>query len=63
MSHTIADKTKLSTTVIFGTHATISANIQAHWLSLTNGDKIVDISITRKSVGNQYFAVITVEGQ
>ena len=63
MSHTITDKTKLTTTVVYGNNNTIHTQIQTALRALANGDKIIDISIVRKSVGNNCFAVITYEDQ
>ena len=63
MSHTITDKTKLTTTVVYGTHITIHTQIQTALRALANGDKIIDISVVRKSVGNSFMAVITFEDQ
>jgi len=63
MSHTITDKDKLTSTTVFGNNLTIHTQIQTALRTLANGDKIIDISITRKSVGNNCFAVITYEDQ
>ena len=53
----------MTTSVVSGTHLTIHTQIQTALRALANGDKIVDISIIRKAVGNNYIAVITYEDQ
>ena len=63
MSHTISNNTKLTTTVVYGNNNTIHTQIQTALRALASGDKIIDISIVRKSVGNNCFAVITYEDQ
>ena len=63
MSHTITAAAKMTTSVVSGTHLTIHTQIQTALRALANGDKIVDISIIRKAVGNNYIAVITYEDQ
>mgnify|MGYP003118623493 FL=1 len=61
MSHTITDKTKLRTSVVYGNQLTIHASIQTGLQALANGDKVIDISVVRKSVGNQFVAIISYE--
>ena len=63
MSHTITAAAKMTTTVVYGTHLTIGPAIQTALRALANGDKIVDISVMRKPVGNNYMGVITFEDQ
>lgn len=63
MSHTITDPAKLTTAVVIGTQSTIHTLIQTALRALAAGDKIVDISINRKSVGNNFIGIITYEDQ
>jgi len=63
MSHTITDPAKLTTTVVFGTQDTIHTQLQTALRALAASDKIVDISISRKSVGNNFIGIITYEDQ
>tara|TARA_X000001382_G_scaffold106469_1_gene81865 strand:- start:697 stop:888 length:192 start_codon:yes stop_codon:yes gene_type:complete len=63
MSHTITDPAKLTTVTVSGTQSTIHTIIQTALRGLAAGDKIVDISIIRKSVGNNFIAIITFEDQ
>jgi len=63
MSHTITAAAKMTTSVVYGTHLTIHTQIQAALRALANGDKIVDISVIRKPVGNNYMGIITFEDQ
>lgn len=63
MSHTITDPTKLTSLVVSGNNNTIHVSIQTALRTLVAGDKVIDISITRKNVGNNCFAVITYEDQ
>jgi len=53
----------MTTSVVYGTHLTIHTQIQAALRALANGDKIVDISVIRKPVGNNYMGIITFEDQ
>ena len=52
MSHAIADPTKLNVVAVYGTHLTIKTQIE---------DVIVDISVSKLSVGNNFMALITYE--
>ena len=61
MSHAVADPTKLNVSTVYGTHATIGANIEATLRTLLATDVIISISVARKSVGNQFIGVITYE--
>jgi|TARA_R100001463_G_scaffold30495_8_gene69266 hypothetical protein len=63
MSHEITAAAKMTTSVVYGTHLTIHTQIQAALRALANGDKIVDISVIRKPVGNNYMGIITFEDQ
>jgi hypothetical protein len=63
MSHNITDASKLTSTTVYGNNNTIHTQIQSALRALAAGDKIIDISIVRKSVGNNCFAVITYEDQ
>lgn len=63
MSHTITDASKLTSTTVHGNNNTIHAQIQIALRALAAGDKVIDISVVRKSVGNNCFAVITYEDQ
>lgn len=63
MSHTITAAAKMTTSVVYGTHLTIHTQIQAALRALADGDKIVDISVIRKPVGNNYIGIITFEDQ
>jgi hypothetical protein len=63
MSHTIGTPAKLTSTTVYGNNNTIHTQIQTALRALVAGDKIIDISIIRKSVGNNCFAVITYEDQ
>ena len=63
MSHTIGNASKLTSTTAYGNNNTIHTQIQTALRALAAGDKIIDISIVRKSVGNNCFAVITYEDQ
>tara|TARA_R110002126_G_scaffold18370_4_gene70511 strand:+ start:163 stop:354 length:192 start_codon:yes stop_codon:yes gene_type:complete len=63
MSHTISNPAKLTVQTVHGNNNTIHGAIQTALRALAAGDKVVDISITRKSVGNNCFAVITYEDQ
>ncbi len=51
----------LTTKVVYGTHLTIHSQLQTALRTLGPGDEIFDISIVRKSVGNQYMAIISYE--
>ena len=51
----------LSTKVVYGTHLTIHSQLQTALRTLAQNDEIFDISIVRKSVGNQYMAIISYE--
>ena len=53
MSHTITDKTKLTVTQVVGDLATIDASIQTALRLLSNGDKIIDISLVRNRTSNK----------
>ena len=61
MTHTITDKTKLRTSVVYGNQLTIHSQIQSGLQGLANGDKVIDISVVRKSVGNQFVGIISYE--
>lgn len=63
MSHTITDPAKLSTLVCYGSQLTIHVQIEATLRTLAAGDKVIDVSVVRKSVGNNYMAIITYEDQ
>ena len=64
MSHTITDPAKLTTVVVYGSQLTIHSQIQTALRGgLVADDKIIDISVIRKSVGNNFMAVITFEDQ
>tara|TARA_R110002020_G_C15995925_1_gene749776 strand:- start:395 stop:586 length:192 start_codon:yes stop_codon:yes gene_type:complete len=63
MSHTISAPAKLTTLVVYGTHLTIHSQIQTALRTLAAGDDVIDISIIRKNVGNNYMAVISYEDQ
>ena len=53
----------MTTSVVYGTHLTIHTQIQAALRALANGDKIVNISVIRKPVVNNYMGIITFEDQ
>ena len=61
MSHTIGTAENITVSVIYGSLTGIHTEIQNYIQSLSTGDKIVDISIVRKSVGNNLTAFVTVE--
>ena len=61
MSHEITDKTKLQSFAVYGNQLTLHTAIRTALQALSNGDKIVDISVVRKSVGNNFMAIISVE--
>ena len=64
MSHTIVNPAKLTTVMVSGNNNTIHTEIQTALRGgLVADDKIIDISIVRKSVGNNCFAIITFEDQ
>ena len=63
MSHTITDPAKLTTVSVIGTQTTLPTVIQTALRGLAASDKIIDISISRKSVGNNFIAIITFEDQ
>mgnify|MGYP003136826708 CR=1 FL=1 len=63
MSHPISEPTKLTTVVVYGSQSTIHSQTQTALRGLAAGDKVIDISIVRKSVGNNFMAVITFEDQ
>jgi hypothetical protein len=63
MAHPIGNPTKLTTTVVYGTHLTIHTQIQAALRALAVADVLVDISVVRKSVGNNFMGIITYEDQ
>jgi hypothetical protein len=63
MSHTISDPAKLTTLVVYGSQLTIHSQIQTALRTLAAGDKVIDVSVVRKSVGNNYMAIITYEDQ
>jgi hypothetical protein len=51
----------LFTTVVYGTQLTIHSQIETALQALDADTEIFDISIVRKSVGNNFLAVITYE--
>lgn len=63
MSHTISDPSKLTVNTLSGTHATIGTMIQTYLRTLVASDKIIDITIVKKSHGNNYVAYVTFEDQ
>lgn len=63
MSHTISDPAKLTTLVVYGSQLTVHSQIQTALRTLAAGDKVIDVSVVRKSVGNNYMAIITYEDQ
>ena len=46
---------------IMGSHSGISATVQTFLRTLSNGDIIHDITMVKKSHGNNYIAYITYE--
>lgn len=63
MSHTIVDPAKLTTKVLYGSQLNLHSGIETFLRTLAAGDKIISIDIVRKSVGNNYMAIITYEDQ
>ena len=63
MSHTITAAAKLTVTQVVGDLATIDASIQTALRLLSNGDKIIDISLVRNRTSNKVTAYITFEDQ
>jgi hypothetical protein len=57
----ITDPTSVATTVVYGTQLTIHSQIETALQALDADTEIFDISIVRKSVGNNFLAVITYE--
>ena len=63
MPSPINNPAKLTTLVVYGSQLTIHSSIQTALRTLAVGDAIIDISVVRKSVGNNYMAIITYEDQ
>ena len=61
MSHAIADPTKLNVVAVYGTHLTIKTQIEVTIRTLLATDVIVDISVSKLSVGNNFMALISYE--
>ena len=58
---TIAAASNLTVKTIMGSHSGISATVQTFLRTLSNGDIIHDVTIVKKSAGNNYIAYITYE--
>ena len=65
MSHTITDKSKLTTLAVLTDLAGAAAAVQAklRGSDFANGDKIVDITYVRERNGNDVVVYITFEDQ
>jgi hypothetical protein len=61
MGHIIQTPANLNSATVIGSHLTIASAIEAEIQGLSAQDTIVDISIIRKAVGNNFFAIITYE--
>jgi hypothetical protein len=57
----IQDASNIKTKVVYGTHLTIHTELQTALRTLGAQDEIFSINIVRKSVGNQFMAVISYE--
>ena len=59
MSFNIANPATLSTKVCYGTQLTIHSQLQSTLRTLGAADVLIDISIAKMAVGNNFIAVIT----
>lgn len=57
----ITDPSAVSTTTVHGTHLTIGALIEGIVQGLNANSELIDISVVRHAVGNNYSAFITYE--
>ncbi len=58
---TIGNPATLTTKVCYGTQLTIHSQLQSTLRTLGAGDTIMDISIVKMAVGNNFMAVISYE--
>lgn len=57
----IQNASNIKTIVVYGTHLTIHSELQTALRTLGANDEIFSINIVRKSVGNQFMAVVSYE--
>lgn len=57
----ITDPSAVATTTVHGTHLTIGASIEGVLQGLNANSEVIDISVVRRAVGNNYTAFITYE--
>jgi hypothetical protein len=54
----ILDNSKVNTLVVYGTHTTIHTALDTAVSALANNTSVHSVNIVRKSVGNQFMAVV-----